>query len=74
MSILLSCQEFSDRPQILTHLKIITLDLSADHLNEDEVMADLLRSILDMAITPRRITEGRSLETHFLEVTGGGDD
>ncbi len=50
---------------------LVTLDLSGDHTNQDDVIAALLRSILDLGITPRKITEGRSLETHFLEVTGG---
>jgi hypothetical protein len=31
----------------------------------------LLRDLLDLSITPRRLTEGRSLESQFLEVTGG---
>jgi len=50
---------------------LVTLDLSGDHTNQDDVLAALLRSILDMGITPRKITEGRSLESRFLEVTGG---
>ena len=45
--------------------------LSRENVAEDDVIAALLRSILDMGITPRKIGEGRSLETHFLEVTGG---
>ena len=52
---------------------LVTLDLSGDNTDQDDVIAVLLRSILDMGVTPRRITEGRSLETHFLEVTGGTD-
>ena len=48
---------------------VVTLDLSADDADEDEVIGALLRGILDMQITPRRIGEGRSLETRFLEVT-----
>ena len=32
----------------------------------------LLRKVLDMGITPRKFTQSRSLEKHFLEVTGGG--
>jgi ABC-2 type transport system ATP-binding protein len=52
------------------------LDLSADGIHQDTVIADLLRAVLDLGITPRRLTEGRSLETQFLEVTGrdGGAD
>ena len=49
---------------------LVTLDLSGDHANEDEVIAAMLRSVLDMGITPRGISQGRSLEAHFLEVTG----
>jgi ABC-type multidrug transport system ATPase subunit len=49
---------------------LITLNLSADHLDQDAVIAPLLRTLLDMSITPRKLTEGRSLETQFLEVTG----
>ena len=48
----------------------ITFNLSAEHINQDTVIADILRSLLDMSITPRKLTEGRSLETQFLEVTG----
>ena len=50
---------------------LVTLNLSADNINQDVVIATLLRSILDMGITPRKLTEGRSLESQFLEVTGG---
>ena len=53
---------------------LVTLDLSDENADQDDVIAALLRSILDMGITPRAITEGRSLETHFLEVTGGTGD
>ena len=49
---------------------LITFNLSAEHINQDTVIADILRSLLDMSITPRKLTEGRSLETQFLEVTG----
>jgi len=55
---------------------LVKLDLSADGMHQDAVIADLLRAVLDLGITPRRLTEGRSLETQFLEVTGrdGGAD
>ncbi|MHC4462579.1 MAG: ABC transporter ATP-binding protein [Planctomycetota bacterium] len=55
---------------------LVTLDLSADHVNQDAVIGAILRSILDMGVTPRKLAEGRSLESHFLEVTGGqsGDE
>jgi len=52
----------------------VMLDLSADDVQQDTVVSSLLRSILDMGIAPRRLSEGRSLETHFLEVTGGSAD
>ncbi len=36
--------------------------------NPTEIRAALLRGLLDRGITPRKLTEGRSLQTHFLEV------
>jgi len=53
---------------------LLTLNLSDDHLDQDAVIAPVLRSLLDMSITPRKLTEGRSLETQFLEVTGAKTD
>lgn len=53
---------------------LVTFDLSADDVNQDTVIAALLRSVLDMGIAPRKLAEGRSLETQFLEVTGGQTD
>ena len=53
---------------------LVTLDLSDDGADADRIVASLLRRLLDLDITPRKIAEGRSLETHFLEVTGGGRD
>ncbi len=53
---------------------LLTLNLSDDHLDQDAVIAPVLRSLLDMSITPRKLTEGRSLETQFLEVTGAQTD
>lgn len=50
---------------------LVTLDLSADHVTQDAVIADILRRVLDMGVTPRKLAEGRTLESHFLEVTGG---
>lgn len=50
---------------------LVILDLSADNVDQDAVIAAILRSVLDMGITPRRFAEGRSLESQFLEVTGG---
>jgi len=48
---------------------LVTLDLTDETLHEDAVLAALLRNLLDKDITPRKITDGRSLETHFLELT-----
>ncbi len=53
---------------------LITLDLSADHLDQDAVIAPILQTLLDMSVTPRKLSEGRSLETQFLEVTGAQSD
>ena len=50
---------------------LVTLDLTEGKLDLDQVLAALLRSLLDLDITPRRVSAGRSLESHFLEVTGG---
>ena len=50
---------------------LVTLNLSADHLDQDSVIAAILRRVLDMGVTPRKVAEGRSLESQFLEVTGG---
>jgi ABC-2 type transport system ATP-binding protein len=47
----------------------VTLDFT-DH-KQDAVVSAVLKCVLDMGIAPRRLTEGRSLETHFLEITGG---
>ncbi|MHC4559585.1 MAG: ABC transporter ATP-binding protein [Planctomycetota bacterium] len=48
---------------------LVTLDLSADHVDQDALIGAILRSVLDMGVTPRKLTEGRSLESQFLEVT-----
>jgi ABC-type multidrug transport system ATPase subunit len=50
---------------------LVTLDLSAENVDQDTVIAAILRSVLDMGTTPRKLAEGRSLESQFLEVTGG---
>lgn len=52
---------------------LITLDLSSDKIDQDTVIAAILRCVLDMNITPRKFNEGRNLETQFLEVTGRED-
>ena len=48
---------------------LVTLDVSGEGADMDDIVAALLRGLLDRGITPRTLTEGRSLETHFLEVT-----
>jgi ABC-type multidrug transport system ATPase subunit len=53
-----------------THEYLVALDLSQNDLDQDSVMNALLKCILDMGHTIRKLTEGRSLETQFLEVTG----
>ncbi|MDH4239433.1 MAG: ABC transporter ATP-binding protein [Phycisphaerae bacterium] len=50
---------------------LVRLNLSAEQVNQDGVLAAILRGVLDMGVTPRKLTEGRSLESQFLEVTGG---
>ncbi len=52
---------------------LVTLDLTDETLHEDAVLAALLRHLLDKDITPRKITDGRSLETHFLELTNSSN-
>ena len=49
---------------------VVTFDVSHD---QDAIVADLLRNVLDMGITPRKFTQSRSLEKHFLEVTGSAE-
>jgi ABC-2 type transport system ATP-binding protein len=43
---------------------------ATDH-DTDEILAALLRRLLEWGVTPRGLAEGRSLETHFLQLTGG---
>lgn len=50
---------------------LVKLNLSAENVNQDSVLAAILRGVLDIGVTPRKITEGRSLESQFLQVTGG---
>ncbi|MBM4027652.1 MAG: ABC transporter ATP-binding protein [Planctomycetes bacterium] len=49
---------------------LVKLDLSAAGIDQDTGIAALLKTLLDLGITPRKLTEGRSLESQFLEVTG----
>ena len=50
---------------------LVILDLSAAGLDQDAVVSALLKTVLDMGIAPRKLMEGHSLESQFLEVTGG---
>jgi len=50
---------------------LVTFNLSAGDVTQDSVIAAILGGVLDMGVTPRKFAEGRSLETHFLKVTGG---
>ncbi|MHC4397062.1 MAG: ABC transporter ATP-binding protein [Planctomycetota bacterium] len=52
---------------------LVTLDFSGSKTDQDTVIAGLMRNILDMGITPRKLAEGQTLETHFLELTGEGN-
>jgi ABC-type multidrug transport system ATPase subunit len=45
------------------------MDLS-DATDWDNAVAVVLRTLLDIGVVPRRFYEGRSLEQHFLAVTG----
>ncbi len=47
---------------------LVTLDPSD---NEDAIISDILQNVLNMGVTPRKFTQTRSLEKHFLKVTGG---
>ena len=40
------------------------------HGDRDAAVALLLKALLDIGVVPRRLDEGRTLERHFLEVTG----
>jgi ABC-2 type transport system ATP-binding protein len=53
---------------------LLKLDLSGDDTNQDVIITAILHSVLEMDIAPRKLAEGRSLETQFLEVTGGETD
>ena len=52
---------------------IVTLDLSDNERDLDAIIANLLHTFLDMNVTPRTLSRGRSLEKHFLEVTGAAN-
>lgn len=48
----------------------VSLDLSDASLEMDGVTAALLRALLDLGVTPREVSEGGSLESIFLKLTG----
>jgi ABC-type multidrug transport system ATPase subunit len=48
----------------------VSLDLSDASLEMDGVTAALLRALLDLGVTPREVSEGGSLESIFLRLTG----
>ncbi len=50
---------------------LVVLDLCEETVNADDVLASILRTLLQAQITPRKLTEGRSLESRFLHLTGG---
>lgn len=54
------------------HKYTASLDLTGTE--RDTVTASFLRALLDMGVTPRRFSEGSSLEDVFLKVTGKGED
>jgi hypothetical protein len=52
---------------------IVTLDLSDNEQDIDAIIANLLQTLLALHVTPRTLSRGRSLEKHFLEVTGAAN-
>jgi hypothetical protein len=52
---------------------IVTLDLDDSTLDQDAILAALLQTLLEINAIPRTLSRGRSLEKHFLEVTGAGN-
>lgn len=53
---------------------IVTFDVSDHEQDLDAVIANLLQTLLALNATPRTFTRGRSLEKHFLEVTGAANN
>jgi len=52
---------------------IVTLDLSDNEHDLDAIISNLLVTLLALNVTPRTLSRGRSLEKHFLEVTGAAN-
>jgi ABC-2 type transport system ATP-binding protein len=51
----------------------IQFDLPTQTLTQDAVVTEIVKEILAMGVALRKLTEGRSLENQFLEVTGQPD-
>lgn len=51
-----------------------SLNLAAEAANSDDAIRDVLQALLDMGVTPRQVSEGNSLEAHFLKLTARGKD
>jgi len=47
----------------------VSLNLTGEAASSDEAVKTVLRTLLDMDVTPRRVSEGNSLEAHFLKLT-----
>ncbi len=53
----------------------VSLDLSdPEHRDPDALLSKILQSLLDWNITPRRVSEGQTLEEHFLRIVGQRSD
>ena len=51
----------------------VRLDLEDGHDSWDRAVASLLSTLLEIGAVPRRLSEGKSLENHFLQVTAEED-
>jgi len=49
------------------------LAAKADDGDWNAAVSTLLRAALDRGLVPRRLSEGQSLESHFLNITGSGE-
>ena len=47
----------------------VSLSLTAEAATADEAIKKVLRTLLDLDVTPRRVSEGNSLEAQFLKLT-----